>query len=91
MKRLFLSAAIAVALAGCAAAPQMPDAAPVVTSVDKVVQVECKAPEVDRPAFAFDSLSLGADIYTQAKYLLSDRLQRQGYEWKLEAAIKSCQ
>ncbi|MEX3583042.1 MAG: hypothetical protein VB137_11365 [Burkholderia sp.] len=51
----------------------------------------CKAPKPERPAFAFDSLPFGADIYEQVATLLADRKQRQGYEVKLEAAVDSCQ
>ncbi|KVZ18655.1 hypothetical protein WT88_29690 [Burkholderia stagnalis] len=91
MKKLILVAVLCAALAGCATAPQAPEPAPVVTTVDKPVPVPCKVPKPERPAFAFDSLPFGADIYTQVATLLADRKQRQGYEVRLEAAVDSCQ
>ncbi|HDR9065460.1 TPA: hypothetical protein ACU967_002217 [Burkholderia contaminans] len=91
MKKLLVAMALAVALSACQTAPQAYAPAPVVTQVDKAVAVPCKVSPVDKPAFAVDSLALGADIYTQVKTLLADRAQRKGYEAKLEAAVQSCQ
>ncbi|HEF4743285.1 TPA: hypothetical protein SAO08_003137 [Burkholderia multivorans] len=78
------------ALAGCGSAPVTQAPAPVVTTVYKPVPVPCDAPVVEKPSFAFDSLALGADIYTQTATLLADRAQRIGYEGKLEAANAAC-
>jgi hypothetical protein len=79
-----------VALAGCETAPATQAPAPVVTTVYQPVPVPCNAPAVEKPSFAFDSLALGADIYTQTATLLADRAQRVGYETKLEAANAAC-
>lgn len=91
MKSLLLVAALCAALAGCVTAPQSPEPAPVVTTVYKPVPVPCKVRKPERPKFAFDTLPLGADIYTQVATLLADRKQRQGYEVKLESADDACQ
>ncbi|CAB3779460.1 hypothetical protein LMG28688_00848 [Paraburkholderia caffeinitolerans] len=91
MKMMLAACAVAIMLSACQTAPQSYAPAPVVTQVDKAVPVPCKVGEVQKPDFAFDSLALGADIYTQAKTLLADREERKGYEGKLEAAVKSCQ
>ena len=47
--------------------------------------------DVARPAFAVDALPLNAGIWRQMQALRSERLQRQGYEIQLEAAVKACQ
>ncbi|WP_175969606.1 hypothetical protein [Burkholderia sp. BCC0322] len=89
MKRILICAALA-ALSGCGVAPATQAPEPVVTTVYKPVPVPCDAPVVEKPSFAFDSLALGADIYTQTATLLADRAQRGGYETKLEAANAAC-
>ncbi|MCA8013291.1 hypothetical protein [Burkholderia vietnamiensis] len=89
MKRILVCAILA-ALAGCGAAPVTQAPVPVVTTVYQPVPVPCDVPAVEKPSFAFDSLALGADIFTQTATLLADRAQRVGYETKLEAANAAC-
>jgi len=55
------------------------------------VAVPCKAPTPQRPLFAVDGLPLGSGIWDQMKALRAERLQRQGYEAELEAAVSACQ
>lgn len=77
----------ALLLAACASTP-LPGP---VQEVHIPVPVPCKAPDVARPAFAVDALPLNAGIWRQMQALRSERLQRQGYEIQLEAAVKACQ
>lgn len=76
-------------LAGCAGkvvdAPE-----PQVVRVEVPVQVPCRTERVRRPAFAVDSLRLGASIAEQIRALRADRLQRKAYELRLEAAVEAC-
>lgn len=87
MMRVVLLGILALALSACAGSP------PVVQPVEVrlPVAVPCKAPTPTRPAFAVDALSLGAGIWEQMSALRAERLQRQGYETELEAAVKACQ
>lgn len=92
MRRDFRLPAIAAlivsfSLAGCAAAPT----APVVTEVKVPVAVPCRAPNVEWPAFAVDTLPIGSGIWQQMVALRAERLERKAYETELEAAIKACQ
>ncbi|MBK9497322.1 MAG: hypothetical protein IPO08_22940 [Xanthomonadales bacterium] len=54
------------------------------------VPVPCEAPDVEKPVFEVDRLSLGAGIVEQMKALRIERKQRQGYEAELEAVVKGC-
>ncbi|MGQ0711191.1 MAG: hypothetical protein ACT4NV_15760 [Rhodoferax sp.] len=72
-------------LAGCAGM------APKVQEVKVPVPVPCKVDTPAKPAFAVDGLPVGAGIWEQMKALRAERLQRQGYEAELEAAVQSCQ
>jgi len=79
--------AVALALVGCASTP-----GPVVpVEVQVPVSVPCRVPDIQRPAFAVDSLSHDADVWDMIAALRAERLQRRGYEAQLEAALKSCQ
>jgi len=70
-----------------------------VTSLPPVVQpvevkvpvpVPCRVAMPERPAFAVDTLAIGAGIWAQMLALRADRLQRKGYEAELEAAARTC-
>jgi uncharacterized lipoprotein YmbA len=80
-----VAAAMALALTGCATT------APMVQEVLVPVSVPCRVEPPVQPAFAVDSLPVGSGIWEQMKALRAERLQRQGYEAELEAAIQSCQ
>lgn len=77
-------------LAGCAGQVAEPPE-PQLVRVEVPVQIPCKTERVQRPAFAVDSLRLGASIAEQMRALRAERLQRKGYEVRLEAAIDACQ
>lgn len=82
-----LAAIVSFNLGGCATTA--PAVEPVEVKVP--VAVPCKTPMPERPAFAVDSLPLDAGIWEQMKALRAERLQRQGYEAELEAAVEACQ
>lgn len=87
MKRLI--AVLCLALAGCAGqVAERPE--PQVVRVEVPVQVPCRTERVQRPVFAVDVLPIGASIAEQMRALRADRLQRKGYELRLEAAIEAC-
>ena len=77
-------------LVGCAGhvadAPE-----PQMVRVEVPVQIPCKTVPVERPAFAVDSLPIGASIAEQMRALRAERLQRKGYEKRLVAAVEACQ
>ena len=77
---LFVCVLTACSLGGCASLPHT-----------QTVLVPCKVAKPATPAFPADTLAPDADIFTQAKTLLSDRKVRQGYEGQLETAVASCQ
>lgn len=79
--RLMAVAAACAALAACGTTRG-------VTPVP--VGIPCKVTLPAKPAFAFDSLPPGSDIFTQVKTLLADRKQRIAYEREVEAAARSC-
>jgi hypothetical protein len=74
-------------LTGCTTVPSAPE----VTEVKVPVPVPCKIDAPVPPAFAVDALPLGSDAWTQMQALRVERLQRQGYESELLAAIEACQ
>lgn len=74
-------------LAGCA--NQQPETRTV--RVEVAVPVPCRLPAVDRPPWATATLKPGDDLQTKVRALLAERLQRIGYEKKLEAAVQACQ
>lgn len=82
---------LALVLAGCQSQQQVPAPEPRVVQVQVPVAVPCKIAPVARPAFAVDSLPLGAEIDEQMRALRAERKQRQGYEARLEAAVQGCQ
>lgn len=83
MKALVL--VLALALAGCASGPRVPD------RVEVPIQVQCKVTVPPEPVWATSTLAKDAGIFDQVKALLSERRQRMAYESKLEAAARSCQ
>lgn len=87
MKRLIT--VLCLALAGCAGQVAEPPE-PQVVRVEVPVQVPCRTARVQRPVFAVDVLPIGATIAEQMRALRADRLQRKGYELRLEAAVEAC-
>lgn len=87
MKRLI--AVLCLALAGCAGQVAEPPE-PQVVRVEVPVQIPCRTERVQRPVFAVDVLHIGATIAEQMRALRADRLQRKGYELRLEAAVEAC-
>ncbi|HCF5250239.1 hypothetical protein [Pseudomonas aeruginosa] len=79
---------VVFALAGCAGRQ---DAEPRTVRVEVPVAVPCRAPVVEVPAWAMAGLRKGDDLQTKVRALLAERLQRIGYEKKLEAALQACQ
>lgn len=72
---------ITILLSGCAADSE--------TAV-RTPQVRCQLPQIDRPAWALDSIDPEADIYTKGKAALAEIEQRIRYEERLEAAMRAC-
>lgn len=87
MKRLTI--ALCLVLTGCAGQVADPPE-PQLVRVEVPVQIPCRAERVQRPVFAVDVLPIGATIAEQMRALRADRLQRKGYELRLEAAIEAC-
>ncbi len=85
----WLTIALSLVLAGCAGQVAEPPE-PQVVRVEVPVQVPCRTERVQRPVFAVDVLPIGASIAEQMRALRADRLQRKGYELRLEAAIEAC-
>jgi len=80
---------LALALVGCAGQVAEPPE-PQLVRVEVPVQIPCRTERVQRPVFAVDSLPIGASIAEQMRALRADRLQRKGYEKRLEAAVAAC-
>lgn len=80
---------LALLLAGCAGQVTEPPE-PVVVRVEVPVVVPCRTERVQRPVFAVDVLPIGASIAEQMRALRAERLQRKGYEKRLEAAVAAC-
>ncbi|CAG2155310.1 hypothetical protein LMG26411_04877 [Cupriavidus numazuensis] len=72
---------LTILLAGCAAEPE--------TAV-RTPQARCQVPQIDRPAWALDSIDPEADIYAKGKAALAELEQRIRYEERLETAIRAC-
>lgn len=81
---------LALLLAGCAGQVTEPPE-PVVVRIEVPVEVPCRTDRVQRPVFAVDVLPIGASFDEQMRALRADRLQRKGYERRLEAAVEACQ
>jgi len=88
MKRLI--AVLCLVLSGCAG-QVVEQPGPQVVRVEVPVQIPCRIERVHRPAFAVDSLPIGADIGEQMRALRAERRQRQGYEARLEVVLAACQ
>jgi len=80
---------LALLLAGCAGQVAEPPE-PQLVRVEVPVQIPCKTERVQRPVFAVDVLPIGASIAEQMRALRAERLQRKGYEKRLEAAVAAC-
>lgn len=89
MSAFTLCVMLAIVLGGCAA-HVADQTEPTVVRVEVPVQIPCKTERVQRPAFAVDSLPVGAPIDQQMRALRAERRQRQGYETRLEAAVEAC-
>ncbi|WP_212630704.1 hypothetical protein [Pseudomonas sp. KB-10] len=88
MKRLAIG--LCLVLVGCAGQVAEPPE-PVVVRVEVPVQIPCRTERVKRAVFAVDVLPIGASIAEQMRALRAERLQRKGYEKRLEAAVEACQ
>lgn len=77
--------ALAMALAGCASTPHVPE------RVEVPIQVPCRVTVPPEPVWATATLAKDASIFDQVKALLSERRQRIAFEAKLDAAARSCQ
>lgn len=88
MKRLTIG--LCLVLAGCAGQVAEPPE-PQLVRVEVPVPVPCRTERVQRPVFAVDVLPVGASIAEQMRALRAERLQRKGYEVRLEAAVAACQ
>lgn len=78
---------LALALLGCAgrAEPELR-----YVRVEIPVQVPCRAPEVDVPAWAAVGLRKTDNLEVKVRALLAERRQRIGYERQLVVAINAC-
>ncbi|HDY5487667.1 TPA: hypothetical protein RQ742_004863 [Pseudomonas aeruginosa] len=79
---------VVVALAGCAGQVE-PE--PRTVRVEVPIEVPCRAPAVEVPAWAAAGLKKSDDLQTKVRALLAERLQRIGYEAQLLAANRACQ
>lgn len=77
---------ICILLAGCSTpAPRV-----VTKTVSVPVAVNCAAKVSPAPAYAADTVSLDADIFTLVQALLIDRETRKAVEGELRAALNGC-
>ncbi|NDZ11472.1 hypothetical protein C7T35_01495 [Variovorax sp. WS11] len=83
MKRLALVILAASTLVGCSATGGA-------FTVKTAVGVECKAQKPERPVFATEALRKGSDVDQYVRAARAERLQRDGYEEKLVAALDEC-
>ncbi len=84
MRTLYLVAAAAIALAGCAGTPTAP------ATVKVAVATPCDAPVPVKPVFPADTLTGDEDIFTLGKTLWADRKARQAYEIEIRTALEGC-
>lgn len=85
---VFLVLVIAIGLTGCQTIPENPIVQTVV--VEKPVQVLCRIPPVERPAWETERAN-AADPVLVSRAIRAELEQRRAYETRLEAAAKSCE
>jgi len=85
---LFLVLVIIFGVTGCQTMPEKPIVQTVV--VEKPVQVLCKIPSIDRPAWETERAN-AADAVLVSRAIRAELEQRRGYEARLEAAAESCE
>jgi hypothetical protein len=85
---LFLLLVILAGVSGCQTRPVKPIVQTVV--VEKPVQVPCKIPAIERPAWETERAN-AADPVTVSRAIRAELEQRRGYEALVEAAAKSCE
>ena len=78
---------VPILLAGCATTPE-----PVieVRTVKMAVPVPCREPVPERPEFPMDGLRPGVSLDGFVAAALAERLTRDGYELRLETALRAC-
>lgn len=76
----------ALALAGCCGRTEPQE----YVRVEVPVQVPCRSPQVDVPAWAAAGLHKSDSLEVKVRTLLAERRQRIGYEKQLEAASSAC-
>lgn len=79
------AAILALALAGCAAAPEVQT-----VEVKIPIPVKCRVQLPEAPRWAMDAIFPDADIDTLMAAALAEIAQREGYEIQLKAAIAAC-
>jgi hypothetical protein len=77
---------IVCAIAGCATPREVP------RTVREQVPIPCVAREdrPERPVLLSDAELMALDDYRRTWALWGDRLEREGYELKLEAVVEGC-
>lgn len=77
----------ALLAAGCATTPE-----PVidVRTVSVAVPVPCREPMPDKPEFPMDGLRPGVSLDGFVAAAIAERLVREGYELRLETALRAC-
>ena len=76
-----------ILLAGCTTTPE-----PVieVRTVNVAVPVPCREPMPERPDYPMDGLRPGVSLDGFVAAALAERLVRDGYELRLETALRAC-
>ncbi|MEN5036728.1 hypothetical protein [Pseudomonas sp. TWI929] len=85
MRMLLILCALALAGCGGRTEPQVQ-----YVRVEVPVQVPCRAPQVDVPAWAAAGLRKSDSLEVKVRALLAERRQRIGYEQELAAASTAC-
>jgi hypothetical protein len=85
---LFLLLVILFGITGCQTLPEKPIVQTV--TIEKPVQVLCKIPPVERPAWETERANT-ADVVLVSRAIRAELEQRRGYEAKLEGAQQVCQ
>jgi hypothetical protein len=83
----WMVATFALVLAGCAT----PSSEIRTVRVEVPVQVPCKAPITEAPAFAAAGLKKSGSLEVKVRALVAERSQRIGYGKELVAAVVACQ